>query len=109
MKTLLIVSASFLCLSSLILASCKKDDAQDLQKIGGQTVQTSITHVGEGKPSPELGNTGDYYYDQTTGYMYGPKTGAGWTTLSLKGSRHKKPKDTNTPGNTGLTHAPHDR
>lgn len=41
---------------------------------------------GTGAPAASLGNTGDYYLDQTNYLLYGPKTASGWGGgLMLKG------------------------
>ena len=46
----------------------------------------SQIHAGTGAPSVDLGSEGDYYLDQNTGDLYGPKNDQGWgTPISLQG------------------------
>lgn len=47
----------------------------------GFTQSTRIS--GQGPPSADLGNIGDYYTDTLTGQLYGPKTCNGWGTPVL--------------------------
>jgi hypothetical protein len=47
----------------------------------------SIIFSGNGIPGNAIGNNGDYYLDQNTGNLYGPKTVGGWgNPLSLRGA-----------------------
>ncbi|PAU93639.1 hypothetical protein CK503_10820 [Aliifodinibius salipaludis] len=46
----------------------------------------SMIHAGDGTPDASLGENGDYYLDETTGELYGPKNDDGWgTPISLQG------------------------
>ncbi|GAA5522382.1 hypothetical protein LQ318_11595 [Aliifodinibius salicampi] len=38
----------------------------------------SVIHAGNGAPSADVGATGDFYFDNTNGDFYGPKTDSGW-------------------------------
>lgn len=37
-----------------------------------------VIHSGEGAPGEEVGTIGDFYFDETSGDFYGPKTEEGW-------------------------------
>ncbi|GAA5522657.1 collagen-like protein [Aliifodinibius salicampi] len=46
----------------------------------------SVIHAGSGAPSADTGVNGDYYLNQDTGELYGPKNDDGWgTPISLQG------------------------
>lgn len=46
----------------------------------------SVIYAGSGEPDSEVGANGDYYLNQDTGELYGPKNDAGWgTPISLQG------------------------
>ena len=46
----------------------------------------SVIHAGTGAPSADTGANGDYYLNQDTGELYGPKNNNGWgTPISLQG------------------------
>jgi hypothetical protein len=46
----------------------------------------SVIHAGTGAPDASLGVEGDYYLNQDTGDLYGPKNDNGWgTPISLQG------------------------
>jgi hypothetical protein len=46
----------------------------------------SVIHAGTGAPSADTGVNGDYYLNQDTGELYGPKNDDGWgTPISLQG------------------------
>lgn len=46
----------------------------------------SVIHGGKGAPVEGTGKTGDFYLDQGTGELYGPKNDHGWgTPITLKG------------------------
>ncbi|WP_300597925.1 hypothetical protein [Niabella sp.] len=62
----------------------------------GATGNTGATGVagsrilsGNGAPASDLGALGDYYLDNLTAFLYGPKTGNGWgiAPISLKGPK----------------------
>ncbi|SHN33601.1 hypothetical protein [Mucilaginibacter sp. OK098] len=42
----------------------------------------SIIYSGNGTPDTGLGKAGDYYFDKSTGNLYGPKTARGWGTAT---------------------------
>ena len=52
-----------------------------------KVTQGSMILSGEGVPSAEKGQTGDYYLDLSSSALYGPKTKDGWgnSVLNLKG------------------------
>ena len=55
-------------------------------QVGPAGEDGSVIHAGKGAPSDDLGNNGDYYLDQNTGELYGPKNDQGWgTPISLQG------------------------
>lgn len=47
----------------------------------------SVIHTDSGEPDPSLGIDGDYYIDQDTAFLYGPKEAGNWFTeiLDLRG------------------------
>jgi len=54
--------------------------------IGPAGEDGSVIHAGTGTPASSLGKNGDYYLDQNTGELYGPKNDNGWgTPISLQG------------------------
>lgn len=54
--------------------------------IGPAGEDGSVIHAGTGAPSADTGVNGDYYLDQDTGELYGPKNDDGWgTPISLQG------------------------
>ncbi|ASU32556.1 collagen-like domain-containing protein [Mucilaginibacter xinganensis] len=61
--------------------------AQGVQgPVGPPGADGSVIYSGTGVPSARLGQNGDYYFDKSSGGLYGPKTAAGWgTATSLKG------------------------
>lgn len=88
----------------LNLFSCRGEDGtigplgprgeQGIQgKIGPAGADGSIIYSGEGKPISATGIKGDYYFDLTTGILYGPKeSNKSWekvATLLLKGANGK--------------------
>lgn len=46
--------------------------------IGPAGEDGSMIYSGEGAPGNEVGTNGDYYLDQNTGELYGPKDSGGW-------------------------------
>lgn len=50
------------------------EDGQD----GADGEDGSVIHSGEGAPDANTGNKGDYYFDESSGEFYGPKTDDGW-------------------------------
>ncbi len=56
------------------------EDGQDGQDgADGQDGEDgSVIHAGNGAPSADVGATGDFYFDETSGDFYGPKTESGW-------------------------------
>lgn len=62
--------------------------AQGIQGPQGPAgVPGSQIFSGNGAPSANIGNTGDYYLDKSTGNFYGPKSTSGWgSPVSLKGA-----------------------
>ncbi len=57
-----------------------------------KVTQGSMILSGEGVPSAEKGQTGDYYLDLSSSALYGPKTKDGWgnSVLNLKGLKGDK-------------------
>lgn len=54
----------------------------------------SVIHAGKGAPKGDIGESGDYYLNRTTGELYGPKNNKGWgTPISLKGPSGKDGQD----------------
>ena len=46
----------------------------------------SMMYSGQGAPDASTGENGDYYLDETTGELYGPKNDSGWgTPINLQG------------------------
>ena len=66
-----------------------------------KVTQGSMILSGEGVPSAEKGQTGDYYLDLSSSSLYGPKTKDGWgnSVLNLKGIKG----DNGTNGQDGIT------
>lgn len=63
-------------------------------------------YTGVGVPSPFVGAVGDYYIDNTTGFLYGPKQTpvGGWTYLmTLKGETGATGSGGGGSGSTGAT------
>ncbi len=55
-------------------------------EIGPAGEDGSVIHAGTGAPSADVGVNGDYYLNQDTGELYGPKNDDGWgTPISLQG------------------------
>lgn len=46
--------------------------------IGPAGEDGSMMYAGVGEPNEDIGDIGDYYLDQNTGELYGPKTSDGW-------------------------------
>ena len=69
-----------------------------------KVTQGSMILSGEGVPSAEKGQTGDYYLDLSSSELYGPKTKDGWgnSVLNLKGIKGDK-GDNGTNGQDGIT------
>ena len=69
-----------------------------------KVTQGSMILSGEGVPSAEKGQTGDYYLDLSSSALYGPKTKDGWgnSVLNLKGLKGDK-GDNGTNGQDGIT------
>jgi len=69
-----------------------------------KVTQGSMILSGEGVPSAEKGQTGDYYLDLSSSSLYGPKTKEGWgnSVLNLKGIKGDK-GDNGTNGQDGIT------
>lgn len=40
----------------------------------------SMIYAGKGAPADDIGKAGDYYLDQDTGALYGPKSSDGWNS-----------------------------
>jgi hypothetical protein len=60
--------------------------ASGLQGIPGDAGSTIYSN--NGAPSADVGKSGDYYLDKSTGDLYGPRTDQGWgTPISLKGQQ----------------------
>src|SRR5699024_6854400 len=54
----------------------------------------SVMLTGKGDPKKDVGESGDYYLNRTTGELYGPKNDKGWgTPISLKGPPGQDGKD----------------
>ena len=72
-----------------------------------KVTQGSMILSGEGVPSAEKGQTGDYYLDLSSSALYGPKTKDGWgsSVLNLKGIKGDKGEkgDNGTNGQDGIT------
>jgi len=97
MKQTIVLSATII---SLLFSSCGKEGPQGIPgplgtagaqgapgAVGPAGQDGSIIYSGVGAPATSLGKNGDYYLDDNTGNLYGPKTASGWgTPLSLKGS-----------------------
>ena len=70
-----------------------------------KVTQGSMILSGEGVPSAEKGQTGDYYLDLSSSALYGPKTKDGWgnSVLNLKGLKGDKGDkgDNGTNGQNG--------
>lgn len=81
------------------LVSCSKDGAEGPigpeGKIGKEGVagkqgvpgtDGKMIHYGNTAPTASIGNEGDFYINQSTSYLYGPKTPTSWGTgINLKG------------------------
>jgi hypothetical protein len=88
MSTLKIGGVVFLAASLCCLGSCSKTGPVGPQGIPG--ADGSTIYNGNGMPSADVGNDGDYYIDAVAGNLYGPKTDAGWgDPLSLIGAQGK--------------------
>ncbi|HVU94806.1 MAG TPA: hypothetical protein VHE34_06255 [Puia sp.] len=91
MKQNIVLSATII---SLLFFSCGKEGPQGIPgpqgnagAVGPAGQDGSIIYSGKGAPATSVGKNGDYYLDDNTGDLYGPKTASGWgTPLSLKGS-----------------------
>jgi hypothetical protein len=70
----------------IALASCKgphgPEGPQGIEgpqgPIGPAGENGSVMYAGEEDPTIEIGENGDYYLNQNTGELYGPKDGDGW-------------------------------
>jgi hypothetical protein len=72
---------------SILLPSCAKEGPQGIPGPQGQAGPAgpagddgSVIYSGNGAPSTNIGQNGDYYLDRSTGNLYGPKTSNGWGT-----------------------------
>lgn len=75
-------------LMALLFAACTKEGPQGIPgnpgdngpagAIGPAGKDGSTFLAGNGTPDAKTGNTGDYYLDQKSGNLYGPKTAQGW-------------------------------
>jgi len=97
MKQNIVLSATII---SLLFFSCGKEGPQGIPgpqgsagaqgasgAVGPAGQDGSIIYSGKGAPASSVGKNGDYYLDDNTGNLYGPKTASGWgTPLSLKSS-----------------------
>lgn len=90
-RTSLIQRLSYLLLSFMLvlglgLMSCEgptgdqgaKGDKGDRGAIGPAGEDGSVMYADEGAPGDNIGQNGDYYLNQNTGELYGPKTNDGW-------------------------------
>ena len=107
-------SSAVVLLVTLLLVSCSKTGPQgpagsqgakgdkgDIGAVGPAGKDGSVLYSGNGAPS-SIGKDGDYYLDETSGNLYGPKTDNGWgTATNLKGQKGDK----GDKGNTGATGA----
>src|ERR1700761_6611446 len=92
-----------LVLVAILVVACGKDGALGPQGATGATGSQgavgaagpagtngqngSVINSGTTTPASTLGNTGDFYIDLATGFLYGPKTASGWGAgFSLKGA-----------------------
>jgi len=97
MKQNIVLSATII---SILFLSCAKEGPQGIPgpqgnagaqgasgAVGPAGQDGSTIYSGNGAPATSVGKNGDYYLDDNTGNLYGPKTASGWgTPLSLKGS-----------------------
>jgi hypothetical protein len=97
MKQNIVLSATIV---SLLFFSCGKEGPQGIPGPQGTTgaqgapgavgpagQDGSIIYSGNGAPASSVGKNGDYYLDDNTGNLYGPKTASGWgTPVPLRGS-----------------------
>lgn len=62
--------------------------------IGPAGEDGSVMYAGKGAPTGDIGKEGDYYLNNKTGELYGPKNDKGWgTPISLKGPPGKDGQD----------------
>ncbi|MDQ0109848.1 hypothetical protein J2T02_004993 [Chitinophaga terrae (ex Kim and Jung 2007)] len=96
---------------AILLFSCSKDGspgpkgdtgAQGIQGPVGPAGKNGTTmYAGDGAPTANIGQVGDFYLDKISGMLYGPKTSSGWTALfSMKGPKGD-PGAQGPKGNTG--------
>lgn len=77
-------------LAVLLMVACTKEgpqgipgnpgDAGPAGAVGPAGKDGSTFLAGSGAPDPKTGHTGDYYLDQQSGNLYGPKTVGSWGT-----------------------------
>lgn len=84
-----------ICLGGMTLFSCSKSAGPagpqgatgPAGPVGPAGTNGSQIYSGTTTPPSGTGNTGDYYLDQTTDVLYGPKTASGWGSgISLIGN-----------------------
>lgn len=94
MKKLFFIAVAIF--SAITFNSCTKDQQEQLiAKVAKQTLK------GKGAPAPDLGKVGDFYLDETTTELYGPKTKEGWgKPISLKAFKGEK-GEKGEPGKNG--------
>ncbi|NGP89187.1 hypothetical protein [Fodinibius halophilus] len=82
MKSFLFITAACL----LTLVSCEgpqgPEGAQGIEgpqgPVGPSGEDGSVIYADQGAPTVDIGKNGDYYLDQNTGELYGPKDSNGW-------------------------------
>ena len=86
----LLLFSSILILSMGSFISCKGPTGSEgpqgeVGPIGPAGEDGSVIHAGSGEPDSEVGAIGDYYLNQNSGELYGPKNDNGWgTPISLQ-------------------------
>ena len=75
---------------SVAVTNCSREEAQKaINGINGKDGTAILS--GESTPALNVGNIGDYYFDQSTYKLYGPKKADGWgKPVTLKGTDGEK-------------------
>ena len=78
---------------SVAVTNCSREDAQKaINGINGKDGTAILS--GESTPALNVGNIGDYYFDQSSYKLYGPKKADGWgIPVILKGADGEKGND----------------
>ena len=82
----LLIGAAICCTLTATVTSCKKQTIEERTEVQ----EGSDIRRGQVPPSNDEGKVGDYYINETTYEIYGPKTAQGWGMAVKFGSAHNE-------------------